>query len=81
MSSNDRKGQYTTLRIAPIIYARINKLVTQVQERNRKYSVSAFINAALLDALEKFPQLNEKTVDEWYQKYEELKTGHAGNLK
>lgn len=81
MSSNDRKGQYTTLRIAPSIYARVNKLVTENQERNRKWSVSAFVNVALLDWIEKFHELNDKKIDTLLEKYEELKTGHAGNLK
>jgi len=80
MSSNDRKGQYTTLRIAPIIYAKMNKLVAENQERNRKWSVSAFVNVALLDWIEKFHELNDKTIDTLLEKYEELKAG-GGLLK
>jgi hypothetical protein len=81
MSSNDRRGQYTTLRIAPSIYAQMNRLVADASLRNRKWSVSAFVNIALLDWIEKFHELNDKTVDGLFKKYEDLKTGHGGLLK
>jgi hypothetical protein len=82
MSSNNRKGQYTTLRIAPSIYAKVNEMVAKWQNLyNRKWSVSSYVNVSLLDSTEKYPDLNEEAIAALLEKYEELKTGYAGNLK
>jgi hypothetical protein len=74
------KSQYTTLRIAPSIYTTMNQIVTELQVKNRKWSVSALVNVALLDWIGTIHQLNEKAIEGLYEKYESLKVGQ-GNLK
>lgn len=81
-SKSSPKGQYTTLRIAPSIYATVKRLALEAAELtdNRAWCASTFLNVCLLDWIEKFPGLNEKALDALYDKYEKLKAG-SGNLK
>lgn len=71
------KSQYTTVRIAPTVYASINLILPALKEYDRNWNLSRILNVAVMDWIDNFDQLSDKAIQKQFDKYEELKTGHG----
>ena len=82
MSSNSKKAEYVTWRVAPIIRRHIKEIVTKWQNNNdRKTSVSSVVNIVLFNGVDACDKLNDKEIEGALQKYRELMISEGINKR
>jgi hypothetical protein len=65
--------KYTTVMILPNIQSELRRVNTELKKTRKGWSVTKLFNLACLEFLTRIGQMNDKAIEDLFDKYEHLK--------